>query len=171
MEKLYWDTINFNDQKLFFTVNSNGLNFISDSDQGISQIFDFYPKMKFEFKNQSDVTARYVEQFNQFLVGERQRFELPIDVTAVNNDSFQNIWQLIRTVPYGSIMSVHELATKADVDDQTVMAALKQSPLMMIIPVHRIISQGDVVSPVRGGNQMKNQLLEMEAINGLDDIE
>ncbi|MHA8110287.1 methylated-DNA--[protein]-cysteine S-methyltransferase [Lactobacillaceae bacterium Melli_B4] len=171
MEKLYWDTINFNDQKLFFTVNSNGLNFISDSNQGISQIFDFYPKMKFEFRNQPKVTAPSVHQFTEFLIGEREQFELPIDVTAAGNDTFKNIWHLVRQVPYGSIMSVHELATKANVDDRTVLNALNKSPLMMIIPVHRIIEQGEVVNPVRGGKAMKSQLLEMEAINGLDDIE
>ncbi|MEJ6399819.1 methylated-DNA--[protein]-cysteine S-methyltransferase [Nicoliella lavandulae] len=171
MEKLYWDTIKINDKKLYFTVNSNGLNFISDADQGISQIYQFYPKGQFEFRNQRKVTAEYVDQFEDFLLGEIKQFDLPIDIQEAGDAKLQRVWQLIQTIPYGSIMSVAELAQKAGVDEATVKHALKESPLMMIIPVHRIICEEKLDNVVRGGLAMKSQLLEMEAINGLDDIE
>ncbi|MBW1605138.1 methylated-DNA--[protein]-cysteine S-methyltransferase [Lactobacillus sp. Sy-1] len=171
MEKLYWDTINFNDKKLYFTVNNNGLNFISDSDQRLSQIYDFYPKGRFEFRNQRNITRIYVEQFDDFILGERKQLTLPFDISGAGNSTFQKIWQLIKTIPYGSIMTVQDVAQHCGVDDQTVIHALSATPLPMIIPVHRVIYEPDMLFPVRGGAAMRSQLLEMEAMNGLDDIE
>ncbi len=44
MKKLYWESMEVNNQKFFFTVTDKGLNFVSSPGKYLSEIFDFYPR-------------------------------------------------------------------------------------------------------------------------------
>ncbi|UQS87406.1 MGMT family protein [Nicoliella spurrieriana] len=171
MEKLYWDTIQLSNQKLYFTVNNNGLNFISDPNQNLSQVYDFYPHAQFEFRKQPAVTNRYVETFENYILGDQKQLRLPIDIAAAGNSALRKVWRVIYQIPYGSIETVQSVAAQAGVKKETVERALRESPLTMIIPVHRVFCPENLGQDLRGGVAMRTQLIEMEAMNGLDDIE
>ena len=110
----------------------------------------------------SPVIEKAITQLQQYFQGERTEFELPLNL--VGTDFQREVWQALRTVPFGSTWSYSELTSK--IAEPTAVRAVASAnganAISIIVPCHRIIgSKGELVG-YAGGLRAKKELLELE---------
>ncbi len=102
-------------------------------------------------------------QLAEYTAGQRERFELPIELTGTK---FQvRVWEQILAVPFGETISYTELA-KRNGDPQAVRAvgtATGANPISWVLPCHRIVGKDNSLSGYAGGLARKQALLDFEA--------
>lgn len=103
-------------------------------------------------------------QLAQYFAGERQQFDLPLDLSA--GTAFQQqVWaQLLaiasgRTVSYGQLSQQlgHPKAVRA------VGAAVGRNPISIIVPCHRVLGAHGALTGYAGGLDRKTALLQLES--------
>ena len=95
--------------------------------------------------------------------GELFNFDLPL---APEGTPFQTqVWQALRTIPYGEVISYAELASKLGRSHdaaRAVGAANGKNPLPILIPCHRVIGSNGHLTGYAGGIHLKEALLVLE---------
>ena len=139
-------------------------------------VLDFkYRKMRSRVDNrlQTGLNAVYLEketpllrtarlQIKAYLNGTRDEFTLPIKMVGT---PFQvNVWNALKTIPYGTTMSYLELAQQIGDEKaiRAVAAANGANALALIIPCHRVIGSNNKLVGYAGGLQVKIRLLQLE---------
>ena len=102
------------------------------------------------------------KQIIAYLAGDLQYFDLPL---SIHGTPFRRqVWQQLRTIPYGRTRSYSELA--ADLGDRrkarAVGGAAGANPLALVIPCHRLIGANGSLTGFGGGLALKQILLELE---------
>ncbi|QGU04050.1 methylated-DNA--[protein]-cysteine S-methyltransferase [Corynebacterium comes] len=102
------------------------------------------------------------EQLAEYFAGQRQFFDLPLDVPA---GSFRTAVQAMLTeIPYGRTVTYTELATTCG-HPRAVRAAgtaCATNPLPIIRPCHRVLRSDGSLGGYRGGLEAKKWLLDHE---------
>ena len=101
-------------------------------------------------------------QLDEYFAGRRQQFDIPL---AVEGTAFQRlVWKAAASIPYGSVCTYKELAAAIGrpAAVRAVAHALGANLLSVFIPCHRVVGTG-FSGGYRGGIQIKNGLLDMEA--------
>jgi methylated-DNA-[protein]-cysteine S-methyltransferase len=115
------------------------------------------------------VVARAAEQLAEYLAGERQAFDVPIDLSGVGG--FQRgVLDLTMAIPYGRTRAYGELAAELGEPRlvRAVGGALKHNPIAVIVPCHRVVAADGALTgygggPTTGGRlDVKRALLEIE---------
>ena len=87
--------------------------------------------------------------------------------------TFQKIYEVVKTIPKGSVMTYGQVATLAGNPRwaRVVGYALHSNPNPNEIPCHRVVMRDGSVAPgfVFGGPDAQRQLLESEGITFTDD--
>lgn len=84
------------------------------------------------------------DQLNQYFMGERKVFELPIKFQGTK---FQmKVWKTLLEIPCGETMTYKDLAVKIGNPkaQQAVGGAVGANPIPLIIPCHRIVAKGHI---------------------------
>jgi methylated-DNA-[protein]-cysteine S-methyltransferase len=105
-----------------------------------------------------------IAQLDQYFSGERQQFELKLDLSA--GTAFQQaVWKELQRIPYGETVSYGQIAGRLGRLERVraVGAANGANPLSIIVPCHRVIGADGKLTGYGGGLQRKQALLEMEA--------
>ncbi|WP_054690353.1 hypothetical protein [Fructilactobacillus florum] len=124
MQRLYWDAINIDSHKVFYTVNEQGLNFVSSPECGLSQVLNFYAQ-SFEYVHDHEVTDAYRKSFKRYLKGKTGEFVVDRDSFVNGTPQEEEVWQRIAAIPYGKTQSVAVLAAEAKVSQQVVLQLFK----------------------------------------------
>lgn len=104
-----------------------------------------------------DAAAQITAYFN----GELTLFTLPIK--AEGTPFQQRIWDEMRKIPYGQVMTYGEVAQKIESHPRAVGSACGKNPIPVIIPCHRIVGQASLGGFSAGDDQeTKQQLLKLE---------
>lgn len=106
--------------------------------------------------------ADVVAQLGEYFAGERQVFDLPL---APRGEAWQQeVWALLREIPYGETRSYGDLARQlGDVNlSQAVGAANGRNPIGIIVPCHRVIGADGSLVGYAGGLDRKRFLLALE---------
>ena len=106
--------------------------------------------------------AEAERQLDAYLQGERTVFDLP---TQTRGDAFQEqIWSLIREIPYGETATYGELAEKYGDRSMArdVGKAVGSNPLAVIVPCHRVVGKDGKLVGYAGGLERKRALLDLE---------
>jgi len=102
-------------------------------------------------------------QVEGFLAGERESFDLPVDLRGT---PFQlAVWRELLRIPYGEVRSYGEVA-RAIGRPRAVRAvgtANGANPLPLIVPCHRVVASGGRLGGYAGGLELKRRLLAVEA--------
>jgi methylated-DNA-[protein]-cysteine S-methyltransferase len=110
-------------------------------------------------------TAIARRQLSEYLAGERRRFELPIDWSAMTPFQRQAL-QIIFSIPYGEVRTYGEIARQLGRPRaaRAVGRANATNPMPLVIPCHRVIGSDGGLHGYggRGGLQTKAWLLQME---------
>lgn len=146
-----------------------GATIISVSLHGICRM-DFYPEECYSALAHPQppfdlLLAKAVRQLQEYFQGERQKFDLAIDYTAM--DSFQQqVLRLTCEIPFGSTRTYGELAETLAGRSRAraVGAALASNPIPILIPCHRVVSADGSLRGYSGpgGIETKAWLLQFE---------
>jgi methylated-DNA-[protein]-cysteine S-methyltransferase len=101
-------------------------------------------------------------QLNAFFAGELREFDLPLRGAGTE---FQNqVWGLLRTIPFGQTWSYRELAKRTGDSkaSRAVGAANGRNPIAVIVPCHRVIGADGSLTGFGGGLPRKAKLLGFE---------
>jgi methylated-DNA-[protein]-cysteine S-methyltransferase len=106
--------------------------------------------------------AEATRQLESWFAGERQAFDLPLDLAGT---PFQRrVWDELLGVPYGDTITYGELARRVGRADivRAVGAAVGRTPAPIVIPCHRVLGADGSLTGYRGGLQRKRALLDHE---------
>lgn len=116
----------------------------------------------------NEVLVRTREQLEEYFAGARTAFDLPL---AAEGSAFERrVWDLLRTIPYGTTTSYAVLARRLGDAKATraVGAANGRNPIPIIVPCHRVVGARGELTGFGGGLERKRWLLEHEgALLGL----
>jgi methylated-DNA-[protein]-cysteine S-methyltransferase len=104
------------------------------------------------------------QQLDAYFAGELHDFDLPLDCSQ--GTAFQQeVWQALRTIPYGKVCSYSALAQQIGRPKaiRALGAANGRNPLSIIIPCHRVIAASGALQGYAGGLEIKQRLLMLEA--------
>lgn len=112
--------------------------------------------------------AEAKSQISEYLAGTRTEFTLSL--TPEGTDFQKKVWEALRTIPYGKIISYGELAKKIGnpKSARAVGAANGKNPLPLIIPCHRVIGANGKLTGFAHGLKIKQQLITLE--NGITEF-
>lgn len=107
--------------------------------------------------------AEAQSQIQAYLAGELQQFKLKLNPQGTVFQ--QKVWQQLQQIPYGTCCSYKALAqavgnAKAS---RAVGTANGKNPIPLIIPCHRVIGSNGKLSGFAFGEDLKRQLLQLEA--------
>ncbi len=110
------------------------------------------------------VLARARQQLEEYFAKTRTTFDLPLD--AAGSAFEQQVWNALRTIPYGTTTSYGELARRlGDVKaTRAVGAANGKNPIPIIVPCHRVVGARGELTGFGGGLDRKRWLLEHEGV-------
>ena len=98
-------------------------------------------------------------QLHQYFEGERQTFTLPLRL--VGTAFQQEIWEVLRKIPYGQTCSYAAIAQQIGRPRavRAVANAIGANPLSLLIPCHRVIGSSGKLTGYAGGLEAKRLLL------------
>jgi methylated-DNA-[protein]-cysteine S-methyltransferase len=109
-----------------------------------------------------EVLSLATRQLSEYFAGTRSTFDLPLDATG---SAFEHrVWDVLRTIPYGTTTSYGELARRLGDPRLTraVGAANGKNPIPIIVPCHRVVGANGDLTGFGGGLDRKRWLLEHE---------
>ncbi|MEG0603323.1 MAG: methylated-DNA--[protein]-cysteine S-methyltransferase, partial [Acinetobacter sp.] len=111
---------------------------------------------------QHPMLLRVKKQLEQYFVGQRQQFDLPLDFQGT--DFQQQVWQALLTIPYGEKRSYKDIAVQIGNEKavRAVGAANGRNPISIIAPCHRVIGSSGALVGFAGGLDKKQILLSLE---------
>jgi methylated-DNA-[protein]-cysteine S-methyltransferase len=104
-------------------------------------------------------------QLEQYLAGERKKFDIEFDIRA--GTKFQKkVWHQLRKIPYGVTISYQDLANLVGGGQyaRAVGNANGKNPIGIIIPCHRVIRKNGGLGGYTGGLKYKKHFLKLEGV-------
>lgn len=105
-----------------------------------------------------------ITQLCEFASGERQLFELPLDI-SIGTPFQRQVWQALQQIGCGQTISYAQLAQQIGkpTAHRAVANANGRNPISILIPCHRVIASDGSIGGYTGGVDKKQLLLEIEA--------
>lgn len=102
-------------------------------------------------------------QLTDYFSGQRQRFDLPLDLSA-GTDFQQAVWQALLALHWGQLGSYGQIAQTLGRPRavRAVGAAVGRNPISLIVPCHRILGSTGQLTGYAGGLWRKQALLQLE---------
>ena len=114
-----------------------------------------------------EVVKPYKTELADYLEGRKQLFSCDLDFKG---SPFQeSVWAALGKIPYGRTASYSDIAHLIGKPSavRAVGSAIGANPVLMAIPCHRIIGKNGAITGYRGGLEMKQILLQLEAAGTL----
>ena len=105
------------------------------------------------------------DQLNGYFAGQRQRFELPLDLCT--GTPFQNaVWQALLDIAFGNTCTYGNVCDHIGKPTarRAVGAAIGRNPISIIVPCHRVMGADGSLTGYAGGLQRKTALLQLEGV-------
>ncbi len=102
------------------------------------------------------------EQLDQYFLGNRQDFQLPLKLVGTE---FQiSVWKSLLEIPFGQSWSYSNLALRIGNPKAVRAVGLSngRNPIPVIVPCHRVIGKDGSLTGFGGGLERKRFLLELE---------
>ena len=105
-----------------------------------------------------------VQQVDEYLRGERSRFELNLDL--IGTEFQRAVWDAVLKIPYGQTTTYAALADELGMPRayQAVGAAIGQNPVLVVVPCHRVVGTDGNLTGYAGGIGTKRWLLQHEGV-------
>jgi methylated-DNA-[protein]-cysteine S-methyltransferase len=109
------------------------------------------------------VLRQAIAQLQAYFAGERQEFDLPLDLQA-GTPFQQDVWDALRRIPRGGTTSYAELARRLGKPQaaRAIGAAVGRNPVSIVVPCHRVLGTGGALTGYAGGLERKTALLQLE---------
>ncbi len=110
-------------------------------------------------KTNGKVQKEVKDQLLEYLSGERRLLDFPVEP---NGTDFQKrVWQALREIPYGTVMTYGELAKRLNSSARAIGQAIGRNPLPIYFPCHRVVAKNSL-GGFSSGIEWKKFLLEIE---------
>lgn len=109
----------------------------------------------------TELIDRTIKELEEYFNGSRKEFDIPIKLTGTK---FQNkVWERMRNIPYGSVMSYGELAKKVGSPKacRAIGSSCHNNKILILVPCHRVVAKNSL-GGFGCGLDMKIKLLELE---------
>lgn len=102
-------------------------------------------------------------QLAAYFSGQRQRFDLPLDLSA-GTDFQQAVWKALLALDWGQSGSYSQIAQTMGRPRavRAVGAAVGRNPISLIVPCHRVLGSTGHLTGYAGGLWRKQALLKLE---------
>lgn len=113
-------------------------------------------------EDETFVIRRALNQLNQYFVGERTSFDLPVYIIGT---TFQcRVWDTLNEIPYGETASYSDIAGKIGQPGavRAIASAIASNSISIIVPCHRVIGKNGSLTGYAGGLEAKRKLLYLE---------
>lgn len=106
--------------------------------------------------------ARVERQIQEYVKGERKRFELAFD--ADGTEFQRGVWKRLVAIPYGERWAYGDIARamRRPGAARAVGLACATNPIPLVIPCHRVVGADGSLTGFGGGMAMKRSLLDLE---------
>lgn len=115
-----------------------------------------------EENNDHEILRRTENQLDEYFIGKRRTFDLPLDLEGT---AFQKqVWQNLLNIPYGETVSYGQIAERLGDPRKArpVGGAVGSNPVGIIVPCHRVIGKDGSLTGFGGGLDVKTYLLKHE---------
>jgi len=103
----------------------------------------------------------FKEQLEEYFNGSRKVLNFPVRLEG--SDFQKKVWEVVRKIPYGCVMTYGEIAKILNTSPRAVGMALSKNPLPIYIPCHRVIAK-DGLGGFSEGIIWKRFLLKVEGV-------
>lgn len=102
------------------------------------------------------------QELKEYFAHDRKEFDIPIQSTGTPFQ--QEVWNVIREIPYGQTLTYAEIAQKIHNPKavRAVGSAVGRNPVCLITPCHRVLASDGTLGGFVAGLPRKQQLLELE---------
>lgn len=142
---------------------------LAASDTGLSGVYfeqhrHFKGIQGWQLAPEHPVLQLATQQLQEYFAGQRQHFDLPLDMSA-GTPFQQSVWRALQQIPFGQTCSYGALAASINKLSavRAVGAANGRNPLSIIVPCHRVIAANGALTGYAGGLKNKQALLQFEA--------
>lgn len=139
---------------------------IETTARGVRRI-DFNPNGTAKASPSADPAARQhleraVKQLREYFAGERDRFELTLDMDGTAHQ--QRVWQALLQIPFGRTLTYGQVAARLGTPRgaRAVGRACATNPVPVVVPCHRVVGGDGALHGFGGGLWRKKALLELE---------
>ena len=138
-----------------------GMFYICETSGCITHIFFEKPPV-YEPFGETPLLTMAKKQLSEYFAGERRSFDLPI--TLVGTPFQLAVWNETKTIPYGKTAAYGEVGRRIGKISagHAVGSAIRQNPISIIIPCHRVIGADGSLVGYGGRLDIKQFLLELE---------
>lgn len=145
-----------------------GIFLVSCSDLGLTEIIlpgntHITPEDRcVKTKETTPILKLAAKQITEYCTGKRTIFDLPLSVHGTEFQ--QQVWEIIRSIPYGQTMSYGAIARQLGSSGKAraVGGAAHANKLPLVIPCHRVIGSNGTLTGFAGGIELKKRLLHLE---------
>ncbi len=122
------------------------------------------PKPDWSAKRSDPLALLAEKQIREYLAGERQVFDLPLN--PAGTDFQKKVWQALLEIPYGKTETYGGIAARIGNPKaaRAVGMANNRNQIAIIIPCHRVIGADGSLVGYAGGLDIKKSLLQKEGV-------
>ncbi|MEZ5701990.1 MAG: methylated-DNA--[protein]-cysteine S-methyltransferase [Burkholderiaceae bacterium] len=104
------------------------------------------------------------QQLTDYFNGDRDTFELPLDLSP-GSDFQRSVWAALQDIPPGHTLSYKDLAERMGHPSaiRAAAAAIGRNPVSVVIPCHRVVGSNGALTGYAGGLGRKRALLALES--------
>ncbi|MDW7676290.1 MAG: methylated-DNA--[protein]-cysteine S-methyltransferase [Bacillota bacterium] len=168
MNKVYFDTLQWNQWPITLVISSSGLQMLEFSTPQRLQFHEADRRPGIRFIHDGKALDPYLSQLREYFNGERRQFDMPLDLKGT---AFQlRVWQFLQSIPYGQVASYQEAAFAAG-NGKAVRAAgmaNNRNPVSVVVPCHRVVGKNGRLVGYGGGLDLKESLLMLEGVGVRD---
>ena len=134
---------------------------IIEKDGYIANLYINYNNIK-TIQKETKLISQTANEIKEYLDGNKKSFSIPIKTEGTD---FQNkVWQALLKIPYGETRSYKDIAININNSKacRAVGTAIKNNPIPIIIPCHRVIKSNKDIGNYAYGIDIKKGLLKLE---------
>lgn len=135
---------------------------IIEKDGYIANLYINYNNIK-TIQKETKLISQTANEIKEYLDGNKKSFSIPIKIKGTE---FQNkVWKELLKIPYGENRSYKDIAININNSKayRAVGTAIKNNPIPIIIPCHRVIKSNKDIGNYAYGIDIKKELLNLEA--------
>lgn len=147
----------------FYTYNTKIGNItIIEKDGYIANLYINYNNIK-TIQKETKLISQTANEIKEYLDGNKKSFSIPIKIEGT--DFQKKVWQALLKIPYGENRSYKDIAININNSKayRAVGTAIKNNPIPIIIPCHRVIKSNKDIGNYAYGIDIKKELLNLEA--------
>lgn len=150
--------------EIFMAATDKGICYLSfgkiEKAQFVVQLFK---QFKQEFVQNNYAFVELISELERYFAGKKVEFNFKVDFSIWTNFQ-QDVWKEVRNIPYGQKVTYKDVAIRIGKHKsaRAVGQANSKNPVLLIIPCHRVVENGNKLGGFSAGKDIKKRFLQIE---------